>query len=106
MAPSIKSSAVTLRLVEEQPEVVNEPSNQIDSTDWMHFDHLTTSAINANERTSLSALISYVAFVSGKSEFNVERAFADRFNIPNPRCLPASMFDEAIRYLVEMAPAA
>lgn len=76
------------------------------SVDWMKFDHLAHKAVNANESTSLAALIAYVAYASGKSEFSVERAFADRFRIPNLRCLPSSLFDEAIRYLVEVAPAA
>lgn len=102
----MKTSAVTMRLVSDYGEVVGEGACQAGTSRWMHFDHLATSAVNANESTSILALISYVAFVSGKSEFCVERDFADRFNIPNPRCLPATKFDDAIRYLVEMAPAA
>lgn len=98
------ASVMTMRLASGD---LRAQSNCFESTsDWMHFDHLADKPVNENERTSLAALISYVAFVSGKSEFCVEREFADRFKIPNPRCLPASLFDTAIRYLVEMAPAA
>jgi hypothetical protein len=60
--------------------------------------------ISANELTSLTALISYVAHNAGASEFRVERDLADRFNIANAKCLPASCYDDAIRYLVDRVP--
>jgi hypothetical protein len=60
--------------------------------------------ITANEITSLSALISYAAHKSGNSEYRIERDLADRFNIANVSCLPATRFDDAMRYLVDRVP--
>ena len=57
--------------------------------------------IGQNESTSLVALIAYVAHKTGVAEFRVERNLADRFNIPNVRCLPAEHYDAAICYLVD-----
>jgi hypothetical protein len=57
--------------------------------------------VSVNEITSLAALIAYVAHTSGRSDARVERSVADRFNVPNVRCLPSSQFDSAIRYLVD-----
>ncbi|MDE2029919.1 MAG: hypothetical protein KGI97_05065 [Alphaproteobacteria bacterium] len=57
--------------------------------------------LSANELTSLSAMISYVANHSGSTEFRVERSLANRFNIPNAKFLPANEFDSAIRYLAD-----
>lgn len=59
--------------------------------------------VSANELTSLTALIAYVAHKSGASEFRVARRLADRFNIANVSCLPGARFDDAIRYLVDEA---
>lgn len=60
--------------------------------------------VSANELTSLSALIVYVAHKLELSEFRVERDLADRFNVPNVKCLPAARFDDAIRHLVDRIP--
>ncbi len=70
---------------------------------WKKNTHATTgdSMVSANELTSLSALIVYVAHNSGDNEFRVERRVADRFNIPNVKCLPALQYDNAIRFLVD-----
>jgi len=57
--------------------------------------------VSANELTSLSALILYVAHTVGTNEFRVERDLADRFNVANVKCLPAADFDKAVRYLVD-----
>ena len=62
----------------------------------------TQPLINANQQTSLNAMIAYVAFQFGQSEFSVGRKFADHFNIPNTKCLPASEFENALRYLADM----
>jgi hypothetical protein len=62
-------------------------------------------SVSANELTSLSALIVYVAHMMGASEFRIERDLADRFGVPNVKCLPSSRFDDAIRYLVDRVPA-
>jgi hypothetical protein len=61
----------------------------------------TQPVIGQNESTSLAALIAYVADKTGAAEFRVERNLADRFNIPNMRCLPAEQYDAAICYLVD-----
>jgi hypothetical protein len=60
--------------------------------------------LNANERTSLTALIAYLAHHSGETEFRIERRLSDRFNVPNMTCLPSAQFDDAIRYLVDAMP--
>jgi hypothetical protein len=60
--------------------------------------------INANQLTSLRALIAYVSFQFGQSEFGIERDFADHFNIPNVKCLPVREFENGLRYLVDMLP--
>jgi hypothetical protein len=67
------------------------------------YDHqiVIDKTVSANEITSLTALIAYVALTSGRPEARVERSVADRFNIPNVRRLPSNLFDSAIRYLVD-----
>ncbi len=98
-------------------EIQNRPENTLNSDEnpqsaaiiyvknWMRQPAEAASApISANERTSISALIAYVAWNSGESEFRVERRLSDRFNIPNVTRLPADQFDTAIRYLVDGMP--
>jgi hypothetical protein len=69
---------------------------------WMQNAEMPLSeTVSANELTSLSALIAYVAMQSGENEFRVERRLADRFNVPSVKRLPADAFDNAIRYLVD-----
>ena len=60
--------------------------------------------VNDHELISLSALIAYVANHNNQNEFRIERQFADRFNIPNVKCLPSDHYDAAIRYLVDQVP--
>ena len=72
---------------------------------WM--DRSSTSimrqpSLNANQRTSISAMISYISSRSGQSEFRLERKLSDRFNVPNPKFLPANDYDAAIRYLADI----
>ena len=59
-------------------------------------------SLNPNQRTSLSAMISYISHKSGQSEFRLERKLSDRFNVPNPKCLPANDYDAAIRFLADI----
>lgn len=70
---------------------------------WMKLNRITESGrvLSANELTSISALIAYVASESGQNEFAIERRLADRFNIPNVTRMPADQYDSAIRYLVD-----
>ncbi len=72
---------------------------------WMHHDPIASEPVSTNELTSLSALIAHVAYATGQSEFGVERNLADRFSIPNVKCLPMKDYDEAIRHLVDQVPA-
>ncbi|MDD3030032.1 MAG: hypothetical protein PHS57_07120 [Alphaproteobacteria bacterium] len=58
--------------------------------------------LNPNQRTSIAAMVSYVSGRLGLSEMTVERRFSDHFNIPNPHCLPSTLFDQAIRFLADM----
>jgi len=82
--------------------------SSIAAENWMHNkNHQQAPAtVSANELTSLSALIAYVAHNSGENEFRIERRLADRFNIPNVSRLPAALFDTALRYLVDGMPRA
>jgi hypothetical protein len=57
--------------------------------------------INANQMVSLGAMICFIATRSCQSEFRVERILSDHFHIPNAKCLPAALFDDAIRYLID-----
>jgi hypothetical protein len=68
---------------------------------WMRPEANGGAGLNANEQTSLAALIAYVAIKSGQSEFRVERQLSDRFSIPNPKRLPTDRYEDAIRYLME-----
>ena len=63
-----------------------------------------TLSVNANQLTSISAMIAYIAHVSGQSEFRIERSLSDHFNVPNAKFLPADGFDDAIRYLADIFP--
>jgi hypothetical protein len=63
-------------------------------------------SLTTNELISLSALIAYVASQTQQSEFRVERDVSDRFNVANVKCLPAELYDAAMRYLVDRVPAA
>ena len=58
--------------------------------------------LNANQLTSLSAMIAYAASKSGKSEYRIERGLSDYFNVPNAKFLSADDFDAAIRYLADI----
>ncbi len=60
--------------------------------------------LSANQSTSIAAMIAYISSKSGQSEFHIERKLSDRFNIPNPKCLPAADFDKAIQYLADIIP--
>jgi len=57
------------------------------------------AGINADQALSLGAMIAYIAYQSGQSEFRIERNLADHFNVPNAKLLLAQDFDNAIRYL-------
>jgi len=85
-----------------QPPLVQAAVSAIAAQGWMqNTEAQKTINISANELTSLSALIAYVASNTGENEFRVERRVSDRFNIANVSCLPADQFDTAIRYLVD-----
>jgi len=73
----------------------------IHSKGWMHSLSKQDRVVSINERTSLNALIAYVALQTGENEFRVERRVSDRFNVPNVSRLPTEKFDDAIRYLVD-----
>jgi hypothetical protein len=61
------------------------------------------TAVTPNQITSLNAMVAYVAAQSGQSEFRIERSLSDHFGVPNSKCLPMVFFDDAIRYLVDVA---
>jgi|GEM_PF-1535063 hypothetical protein len=86
-------------------ESVQENGGSVVSHRWMQHHTIvrpSESFLSANQRTSISAMISYISHHSGQSEFRIERKLSDHFNIPNPKCLPANDFDEAIRYLADI----
>jgi len=83
------------------------PTSHLSSGAWMKSagDPVNGGlSVAANELTSLSALIVYVAQKTGVSEFRTERELANHFNVPNVSCLPATQFDQAIRFLVDRVP--
>lgn len=67
------------------------------STSEMYKDPLSP-----NQQASVTAMIAYISDKLGTNEFDIERRLSDRFNIPNPKLLPASNYDEAIRYLADI----
>lgn len=74
---------------------------------WMNHDFSSAEPpVNDHELTSITALITYVAYITKQNEIAVERQFADRFNIPNVKCLPSGRYDDAVRYLVDQVPQA
>lgn len=90
--------------VQSNPAIVESAIASLTLTGWMQNRSLPASTISANQLTSLSAFISHVAHFWHMSEFRIERQLADRFNIPNTKCLPADKFDDAIRYLADQVP--
>jgi hypothetical protein len=70
--------------------------------------HLNASSVrpsvSADQLTSISAMIAYIAAQSGQSEFRIERNLSDMFNVANAKWLPADQFDKAMRYLVDVLP--
>ncbi len=57
--------------------------------------------ITANELTSLRTLITYVAYLSNdESEKDITNRFVKRFGVTKVESLPAELFDDALRYLV------
>lgn len=106
--------SVAKSVAEDSGETGNETARALQASDpvkepdsaWMNFIHANEPVINDNELISLTALIAYVAHMTGQAEFRVERQFADRFNIPNVKCLPVDRYDDAVRYLVERVPVA
>ncbi|HAX91423.1 MAG TPA: hypothetical protein DCY07_04350 [Rhodospirillaceae bacterium] len=73
---------------------------------WMRHDHKTVCPIGEEQAVSLAAMVAYVAHRTGQSEFRVEREFTNRFCIPNLKCLPNELYDNAIRYMVDQVPTA
>jgi hypothetical protein len=57
--------------------------------------------LNANELTSLRALIAYVAHQSGATGFSVARQVTELFGVTDITRLPSEHFDAALRYLVD-----
>lgn len=64
----------------------------------------STPSICSEQLISLSALIAYVAHVTGQSEYRVERDLSNHFCVPNPKCLPFDLYDQAVRFMVEQVP--
>lgn len=64
----------------------------------------TTFTVTPDQSISLSALVTYVAKTTGRSEFRVERDLSNHFCVPNPRCLSQEQYDQAIKYMVDQVP--
>jgi len=65
---------------------------------------LDTFPIDSDQAVSLTALVSYVAKMTGRSEYRVERDLSNHFCIPNPKCLSQDQYEVAIRYMVDQVP--
>ena len=63
-----------------------------------------TPSLCYDQVISLTALIAYVANATGKTEYRIERELSNHFCIPNPKCLPQHMYDQAVKYMVEQVP--
>ncbi|MFA6279909.1 MAG: hypothetical protein WC612_03835 [Bdellovibrionales bacterium] len=74
-------------------------------TGWMRHDHQSVFPIGVEQVVSLTALVSYVAHKTERSEFRVERELSNHFCVPNLKCLPVELYDKALRYIVEQVPA-
>jgi len=82
-------------------DLENEPAQA--ERGWMRKPpQLLTRSLNDNQRTSLSAMITYVSHKSGQSEFSIERQLSNHFNIPNSQYLSEKDFEDAIRYLADV----
>src|SRR5262245_45902472 len=60
--------------------------------------------LSASERTSLAALVSYVAHTRGISEDEVRRGFYERFGVTALEALAPAHYDDAVRFLVDQVP--
>lgn len=60
--------------------------------------------LNANEATSVRALVAYVAFNHDISEQAVCAMVEEHFHVEQIRMLPRSEWEEVIRYLVDLNP--
>lgn len=66
--------------------------------------HKASSSLSADQVVSLTALIAYVAHMTGQTEFRVERDLSNHFCVPNPKCLSQEQYDNAICFMVEQVP--
>jgi len=57
--------------------------------------------ICSDQVVSLTALISYVAHMTGQTEYRVERTLANHFCVANPKCITQDQYDQAIIYMVD-----
>lgn len=71
---------------------------------WLCHDHENVVPISADQATSLRAMIAHVAHMTGQNEFRIERDFANKFCVPNVKCLPFNDYDRALQYLTMKTP--
>ncbi|MFA5040920.1 MAG: hypothetical protein WC464_04720 [Bdellovibrionales bacterium] len=105
MTGDVQAGAVSRNAELDSSALPSEDDHTVASYEWMRRSSALEEkdlSLNANQRTSLSAMIAYISTQSGQSEFRLERKLSDRFNVPNPKCLPANDYDEAIRYLADI----
>lgn len=73
------------------------------ANDWMRrVDHEDYNGLSSNEATSIAALVSYAAHISGRTEFGIERLVADRFSVPSILCLRSEDYNDAVHMLMEI----
>lgn len=68
---------------------------------WMRYDPQASRPVGPEQMISLMALVSYVSHKTGRTEYRVERDIADHFCVPNMKCLPADLYDTALRYICD-----
>ncbi|MDX9690413.1 MAG: hypothetical protein EOM37_03415 [Proteobacteria bacterium] len=74
---------------------------------WMTYTQPANSpTIESDQFVSISALISYLAFSTGKHPVTIERDISNHYCIPNLKCLPADLYDQVVRYVCDQMPAA
>jgi len=68
---------------------------------WLKHDHKSVYPIETEQIISLKAMVAYVSHKTGIAEYRIEREFADHFSIPNMKCLPKEMYDQALRFVCD-----
>lgn len=90
--------------VAPQKSSASSRANDVVDARWMRHDYGNERQLDANELVSLEVMAVYVARMSQQHPFSVERKVADHFNVPNIKCLPASLYTNAVHFMIAQLP--